>query len=41
MKLIVLTSYLLGVFTGWFSKECTLIRQVQKQRYWFGEHEDT
>lgn len=40
MKLLALISYLLGVFTGWFSKECILIRAAQKGRAWFGEHED-
>lgn len=40
MTLLVLIAYLLGVFTGWLSKNCILIREAQKGRAWFGEHEE-
>lgn len=41
MKLLalILISFFLGVLAGYIATMCTLIRQVQKQRYWFREHE--
>ncbi len=40
MKFLVLITYLLGVFTGYFATLCVLARAAQKGRCWFGEHED-
>lgn len=40
MKLLALISFLIGVFTGHFATLCVLARAAQKQRHWFGEHED-